>query len=88
MSFFKSLVRRVKRTVKAQVTSQVTGFVGRTAQGAVSRATGGLSNRLTSLGVQARRAGNNPLANIKASSIAKGAIARAKSEKIVDPFKL
>jgi|694.fasta_scaffold00231_51 hypothetical protein len=101
MSFFKSLVRRVKRTVKAQVTSQVTGFVGRAASSVTSAATsrvtgavnsriGGtintLKDRVTAAGVASRRSGLNPFANAAANRVAKGAIARAKGEKIVDPF--
>lgn len=97
MSFFKSLVRRVKRTAKAQITSQVGNFVGRTVSGAVSGATrgitsridtsfGNLRNKITAAGVSSRRSGLNPFANIGYNRVAKGAIARAKGEKIVDPF--
>lgn len=97
MSFLKSLVRRVKRTVKAQITSQVGNFVGRTVSGAVAGATrgitskidtniGSLKDKVTAAGVSSRRSGLNPFANAAANRVAKGAIARAKSEKIVDPF--
>ena len=97
MSFFKSLVRRVKRTVKAQATSPISGFVGRTASSVVSSATrgvtsridtsfGNLRNKITAAGVSSRRSGLNPFANIGYNRVAKGAIARARSQKIVDPF--
>jgi hypothetical protein len=92
---FKNILRRVTRTVKAQVQGQITGFVGRSVLNAAGKVTGkletkagsalnSLKNKAVGAGVRARRAGL--LSN--AGSVARGTIARAKGEKIVDNFKL
>ena len=99
MSFLKSLIRRVKRTVTAVASATIGGALSN-AVGAAIRPLGssitrgfgsflgGLKSSFTRGLVQARRAGLDPFANIRAGALSRAVIARAKTEKIVDDFKL
>ena len=99
MSFLKSLVRRVKRTVTAVATATIGGALSNAVGAAIrplgSRITrgfgsflGGLKSSFTRGIVQARRAGLDPIANIRGSALSRSVISRARSESlnIKDPF--
>ena len=99
MSFLKSLIRRVKRTVTAVATATIGGALSNAVGAAIrplgSRITrgfgsflGGLKSSFTRGIVNARRAGLDPLANIRSGALSRAVTARARSEKIIDNFKL
>jgi hypothetical protein len=46
MSFFKSILRRVKRTAQAQISGQVSSFVGRNVSNLTNSASRGLQSKV------------------------------------------
>jgi hypothetical protein len=99
MSFLKSILRRVKRTVKAVATVAIGGALS-AAVGAAIRPLGsvlvrgagsflgGLKSSFLRGVIQTRRAGLDPFANFRGSALSRSVISRAKSESlnIRDPF--
>lgn len=99
MSFLKSLIRRVKRTVTAVASVAIGGALSNAVGAAIrplgssitrglGSLLGGLKSSFTRGVVNARRAGLDPLANIRSGALSRAVTARAKTENIVDNFRL